>query len=182
MKHKLRFLAMFLAVAILLPVGTAFAADAPKPSAEAEEKNEKPGSGDYSSSEEVIYALLNQGGDSEDIYSVVILNSETGGTADYFGPFLDVKNLTDTSEAVLKSGKVSVIIPKGRYYFQSRLAVSDLPWNIKIEYKLNGNIADPATLGGASGKLEINIKTSKNEAVDPKYYEAYIMQIGRAHV
>lgn len=50
------------------------------------------------------------------------------------------------------------------------------PWNIEISYKLDGKAVAPEELGGASGQLEIAIKTSKNEAVSGGFYDNYLLQ------
>ncbi len=57
------------------------------------------------------------------------------------------------------------------------MAESALPWVFNISYFLDGEETSPENLSGSNGKLEIQVKTRRNEAVNPVFYENYMLQI-----
>ncbi|NCB50327.1 MAG: hypothetical protein EOM54_00400 [Clostridia bacterium] len=135
------------------------------------------GSGLITSSEEVIYAALTPGGDPHDVYSVIILNVEKAGSVSYYGDFTGVRNLTDTGEVSYVNGRLTADADTGRFYCQGNLADTDLPWNVDIVYTLDGAKIDPGELAGTEGALNISIRTTKNESVDARFFDNYLMQI-----
>lgn len=129
------------------------------------------------SSEEVLYGVLDSYGKTEGIYSVVIVDSGKENRVDYYGPFADVKNLSDTRAVELNNGCVSFDAPEGRFYFQSTLSDNKLPWDISIEYTLNGAPIKAEELGGQSGRLGIKISVKSGGLADSSFYDGYLMQV-----
>ncbi|NLA86076.1 MAG: hypothetical protein GX847_02095 [Clostridiales bacterium] len=129
------------------------------------------------SREEVVYANLTAAGVTKDIYIVSALrNAETGTVTDY-GNYASVKNLTDTGPVTLTDDRVTFNAPKGDFYYQGTLNSTDLPWKIAVTYELDGVELPPEALAGKSGRVTIHIKTTRNDAVDPVYFENYLLQI-----
>lgn len=134
--------------------------------------------GEANSKEEVVYANLTNSGEVEKVYIVNILNViKTGLLLDY-GHYTEVLNLTDTEPIKLNGAKI-VLNPStlGRFYYQGYPKSLDLPWNIDISYFLNGEQVNAEALGGATGQLEIKIKTTRNEKTDPSFFEKYMLQM-----
>lgn len=134
-------------------------------------------SGRVASSEEVIYVALKSGGELRDAYAVVILNVEAAGAVTYYGDFSSVKNLTDTGGIDYENGLLTADADSGRFYCQGNLAAPGLPWNVDIVYTLDGAKISPDDLAGAEGALGINIRTTKNEAADERFFDNYLMQV-----
>ncbi|KAB8139364.1 YhgE/Pip domain-containing protein [Gracilibacillus oryzae] len=133
--------------------------------------------GEYKSKDEVIYATLSATGEKEALYVVNRFEvTEPGQIIDY-GPYKNVKNLTDTEEMEQTDQKVSFEASEGEFYYQGNLENQSLPWDVSITYTLDGKQTEPQDLLGQDGKLEITINTTKNENVDPVFYQNYLLQV-----
>ena len=162
-----RIFALLLTAVLLLSYAPAALADGEETEAAAAEYT----------SEEVLYGVLDHDGSTENVYAVVILESDKPCKAVYRGPFADVKNLSDTRELELKGNRVTVDRLDGRFYFQSRLKNTSLPWDIAISYTLDGEPVDAAELGGMSGRLGISISVSDGGMDDASFYESFMVQV-----
>ena len=129
------------------------------------------------SKEEVVYGMLGADGSSQGLYVVNrFVTSKPGSVIDY-GKYSSVINLTDESKLKTGNGFVKLPVGEGNFYYQGNLKAKDLPWNIKIEYQLDGKEIAPSDLAGKSGALQIHITTSQNKEVNTAFYEHYMMQI-----
>lgn len=133
--------------------------------------------GMVASKEEVIYAQLDTTGDVKQIYAVNILTITTSGQVQDYGRYSSVKNLSSTENIDLQTDFTSVNAPIGRFYYQGSLISSNLPWNFKISYSLDGNPISSEELAGKSGKLILHLATTKNPEVDTSFYDNYLLQI-----
>ena len=146
------------------------------PAALADGEQAKDGDAEYTS-EEVLYGVLDHDGSTENVYAVVILESDKPCKAVYRGPFADVKNLSDTRELELKGSRVTLDGLDGRFYFQSTLKNVSLPWDIAISYTLDGKPVEASELGGRSGRLGISISVSDGGMDDASFYESFMVQV-----
>lgn len=162
-----RIFALLLTAVLLLSYAPAALADGEETEAAAAEYT----------SEEVLYGVLDHDGSTENVYAVVILESDKPCKAVYRGPFADVKNLSDTRELELKGNRVTVDRLDGRFYFQSRLKNTSLPWDIAISYTLDGKPIDASELGGRSGRLGIDISISDGGMEDGSFYDSFMVQV-----
>ena len=158
-----RIFALLLTAVLLLSYAPAALADGEETEAAAAEYT----------SEEVLYGVLDHDGSTENVYAVVILESDKPCKAVYRGPFADVKNLSDTRELELKGNRVTVDRLDGRFYFQSRLKNTSLPWDIAISYTLDGEPVDAAE----RGRLGIDISISDGGMEDSSFYESFMVQV-----
>ena len=108
------------------------------------------------------------------------LNVSQAGTVTHYGDYSSVVNLSDSTPISYSEGEVTLDAAAGRSYYEGTLSEVELPWNIEISYKLDGKAVAPEELGGASGQLEIAIKTSKNEAVSGGFYDNYLAHVPEA--
>ncbi|WP_182199732.1 YhgE/Pip domain-containing protein [Paraliobacillus salinarum] len=134
--------------------------------------------GEVVAKEEVVYATLGAEGMLTDIYVVNILDVTNPGQIIDYGKYTSVKNLTTVSPIEQKEDEI-IIEPseKGEFYYQGNMANQALPWDVQIDYRLDGKKISPKQLAGQSGHLEMKIKTSQNEAVDKSFFENYLLQI-----
>jgi len=133
--------------------------------------------GIISTKDEVVYATLSATGKQQDIYVVNTLDIEKAGKIVDYGSYSTLKNLTDFSEIIHKDDKVEIIAPEGKFYYQGSVNEKALPWNIDVSYILDGKEVAPKELIGEDGKIEIQIKTSSNEEVNPVFFKNYLLQI-----
>jgi X-X-X-Leu-X-X-Gly heptad repeat protein len=138
---------------------------APAPAASVEDK------------EEVVYALLEGGGAPRTGYVVNHFQVDTAGTLVDHGTYQSTTNLSTIAELKQGTGQVSVAVEPGDFYYEGVLKSVDLPWLIDITYTLDGARIQPAQVAGASGKLDIQVKTRQNKEADPVFFKNYLLQI-----
>ncbi len=127
-----------------------------------------------SQKDEVVYGILNLNGSVENIYVVNIF--EDDNIIDY-GNYKDIRNMT-TSEKINREGdKISINTSADRLYYEGTVEKKELPWNIDIEYILNGKKIPGDELAGGSGFLEIKILVNRNAEIDSIFFENYALQI-----
>ena len=131
----------------------------------------------YSEKEEVIYALLDNDGKPRSGYVVNHFKIVAAGTLIDYGNYTSMTNLTSTAQMAKSGNQISIPVEKGDFYYEGVLSTIELPWIIEISYLLNGSKVTPTKLAGASGRLEIEIKTRQNGKVDPVFFENYVLQI-----
>ena len=123
--------------------------------------------------EEVVYVNTESDGKVDDVNVVNIF--EKGNITDY-GNYTSVKML-NTTESISQNGdKITFSTDKDKVYYQGTLENVQIPWNIKITYKLDGKEIKPEELAGKSGKLNININIEKNSKAEGDFYDNYALQ------
>jgi type VII secretion effector (TIGR04197 family) len=132
--------------------------------------------GETGPKEEVIYALLDDGGEVRQIYAVNILNITAEGPVTDYGSYSSLKNLTTLEDIANNGTSVTFAAPAGRFYYQGSLANNNLPWNIHTAYFLDNTEISAKELAGRSGRLEIRLTTEQNTSVEPSFYDNYLLQ------
>ena len=127
-----------------------------------------------SEKEEVIYANLTSSGDIEKIYAVNIF--EDKDIVDY-GVYDTVKNMNTMDKINYSNGKVTIQNSEDKLYYQGVMKQNtQMPWTIKVRYKLDGVEYAPSELAGKSGKLEISISIKENKNCKKNFFENYALQ------
>ena len=127
-----------------------------------------------SEKEEVIYANLTSSGDIEKIYAVNIF--EDKDIVDY-GVYDTVKNMNTMDKINYSNGKVTIQNSEDKLYYQGIMKQNtQMPWTIKVRYKLDGVEYAPSELAGKSGKLEISISIKENKNCKKNFFENYALQ------
>lgn len=174
-KKWLAILSIVLLVFALFPVGTSFAKNTDEESSSTAANSGS--SGKYSSKDEVIYGNLDANGSIKNMYVVNTFHiTEKGEIVDY-GDYTTIRNLTDLSDIERTDNEVRFQAEDKEFYYQGELGNEPLPWDISITYLLDGEKVRADELAGKSGNLEIQLKTSANEDVDPLFFENYLLQI-----
>ncbi|WP_078382071.1 hypothetical protein [Sutcliffiella halmapala] len=134
--------------------------------------------GNVRTKDEVIYATLKANGDLGSIYVVNTLEVAQAGEILDYGSYSSVKNLTDLTELQQEDENVRFDAEKGKFYYQGNMEEgTDLPWDVKVTFLLDGREIEPAELAGESGQLEIIMETSENKEVESVFFENYLLQI-----
>ena len=127
-----------------------------------------------SEKEEVIYANLTSSGDVEKIYTVNIF--EDKDIVDY-GVYETVKNMNTMDKINYSNGKITIQNSEDKLYYQGVMKQNtQMPWTIKVRYKLDGVEYAPSELAGKSGKLEISISIKENKNCKKNFFENYALQ------
>ncbi|WP_074440025.1 hypothetical protein [[Bacillus] enclensis] len=134
--------------------------------------------GKVSSKDEVVYATLTADGGLDHIYVVNTFDVARAGKILDYGRYSSVKNLTDLKELNQEGKKIEMEAPEGKFTYQGNMSEeTELPWDVKVSYVLDGQKVDPSELAGKSGHLEINIDTAENTSGDSVFYENYLLQV-----
>ncbi|MGG0716984.1 YhgE/Pip domain-containing protein [Robertmurraya massiliosenegalensis] len=173
MRRIKKILFVFVAILLLLPSFLVTAATNTSKSEDDVSSEE----GTVSSKDEVVYAKLSATGERQDIYVVNILDVEKEGKVVDFGRYSNLKNLTDLAELEQQNGAVEFTAPKGKFYYQGNIDEQPLPWDVSVSYLLDGKEITPDELAGKDGHVQIRIKTSDNEEVDPVFFQNYLLQV-----
>ena len=126
---------------------------------------------------EVVYATLSAVGAVEGVYAVNEFEVSQPGSVTDYGSYASTVNLTDTQQLSPANGGVSFEADADSFYYQGNMGTVNLPWMLNIGYSLDGAALPTEELAGKSGLLEITLTTSQNQAVDPVFYEHYVLQI-----
>ncbi len=124
--------------------------------------------------EEVVYGILHLDGRVNNLYVVNIFN---GGAIVDYGNYSDIRNMT-TSEKLSQNGEeITINTNAVKFYYQGTLEKKELPWDIAIEYSLDGNVISGKELAGKSGKLKITVSVKQNNKVSSTFFDNYALQI-----
>src|SRR5690625_4932500 len=127
--------------------------------------------------DEVIYGKLHPNGQINDMYVVNYFYETTEGQVIDYGNYENLRNLTDLSP-IDQAGDEVIFQSTGKDFdYQGELKGQQLPWHIKITYLLDGKKTSADQLAGKSGDLEIRIQTKENKAIDPMFFDYYLLQI-----
>ncbi|MGN1131943.1 MAG: hypothetical protein ACI4RL_03490, partial [Ruminococcus sp.] len=126
-----------------------------------------------SQKEEVIYINLQGGGEVKDLYAVNIFDK--GEVTDY-GDYSSVEMLNTTDKITQNGDKISFTASEDRVYYKGKIDEKEIPWNISIEYLLDGKEYSPSEIAGKSGKLEIRFKVTENKNCKGDFFENYALQ------
>ncbi|MEY8752798.1 YhgE/Pip domain-containing protein [Alkalicoccobacillus gibsonii] len=132
------------------------------------------------SKDEVIYANLDEVGTVNELYVVNALEVGREGSIIDYGTYDKLTNLTTLSEIKqLDQEQVEINdAPEGMFYYQGNLSTNtNLPWNFDISYILDGDEVSAEELVGNDGSFELHINVTKNEDVDPAFFENYLLQL-----
>ena len=181
MKISKRTTAILLAALLILSTtvpalaasgGAAADAAAAEPSA-APGETTAAGDGEPSEKEEVIYVTLDASGALVSAYAV---NSFPGGEITDYGDYDSVRVLNTGDEIEYKDGIVDITTDAKRIYYQGGLKKVELPWDISLTYKLDGQAVTAEEIAGKSGEAEIRFTVTQNEKCTGTFYDDYALQ------
>ncbi len=127
--------------------------------------------------DEIIYARLGNAGKMDESYVVNAFSADAAGDYKDFGDYAAAIPLTPGLSATLSDGAVALRLPEGRSYYQGTPRDLALPWDIAIQYTLDGAAVDASALKGANGQVGIEIGVSPNAAAPDGWYGAFTLQV-----
>ena len=126
--------------------------------------------------EENVYVNLREDGSVEKIYVVNSYHMDTAGDILDYGTYDSVKNLTSDTKIEQKNDTITAEAAKGKFNYQGDMKSKDMPWDISIDYKLDGAEISAEELAGKSGALTITLSTKQNRKVDTSFFDNYLLQ------
>ncbi|MDK2808254.1 MAG: putative rane protein [Clostridiales bacterium] len=125
---------------------------------------------------EVLYANLAHDGSVDGVYAVNQFSVATEGIVTDYGDYSSVLNLSNTASLTQSGDAVTFEAQKGTFYYQGNLTNTNLPWQVSIDYSLDGQSISPLELAGKSGKVTIHLTTKKNRSITEDFYDNYLLQ------
>ena len=131
--------------------------------------------------DETVYIKTKANGSVSGIYVVNTFDSGDARTVQDPGSYTKVTNLTTDAKLEEKNGAVDVTTLDDKpFYYQGDLkANTALPWNVSVDYTLDGRTVDAKELDGADGELAMTLRITPNESADEKtreFADAYVIQ------
>ena len=132
---------------------------------------------DITPKSETAYVDLHSDGSVKTVYIVNAFEIEGGGSIVDYGEYVEIKNLTDSSAITNDNGRIAAHSSNDLFYYQGILGITDLPWDLEIEYYLDGNKVNADELAGCTGAFELRIHVNKGDEKYQSFFERYMMQI-----
>ncbi len=107
--------------------------------------------------DEVVYARLSQTGETGTVYIVNSFEAQGREEVADWGDYSEVFPLDDPEEFLYSDGLARFVMQEGRFHYQGTMKTRRLPWEIRLEYLLDGQPVSPEALSGAHGRLEISL-------------------------
>ncbi len=126
-----------------------------------------------SEKEEVIYIMTDASGKVTDMEAVNIF---AGGDITDYGDYSAIKPLNTTDTIAQDGDKITFSSDADKVYYQGTMQSTVIPWDISIQYFLDGKVYSAEEIAGKSGALEIRFSVSKNESCKGSFYEDYALQ------
>lgn len=127
--------------------------------------------------EEVVYVSTSPTGEIKGVHVVNGFELEKKQKIKDYGKYDNVKNLTSLEKINKDKDRITVEAESGKFFYQGDNPSKELPWNILIEYYLNGEKKSEKEIIGKKGNIKIVGKISKNSKADPVYSEYYLGQL-----
>lgn len=125
--------------------------------------------------DEIIYMNLESSGKLQETYVVNVFHSK-GDIVDY-GRYDSIKNLTDMSDIQRDGEKIMVHTDSDKFYYQGNLKGIVMPWDIKIDYYLDGKKVEAEDLVAATGTVKIIISVKKSNNGNESIYNHFSLQV-----
>lgn len=126
-----------------------------------------------STKEEVVYIMTEADGSVE---SANVVNIFDGGNIIDYGDYSSVKMLTTTDQITQTDDKITFTSTADKVYYQGTLENVEIPWNISIQYFLDGKEYHADEIAGKSGSLEIKISITQNSKCKTSFFDNYALQ------
>lgn len=126
--------------------------------------------------EEIVYGILDGEGGIERLLVINSFQLENAGTVLDYGNYAAIDYLTSTEEITPAGSQISFSAKAGRASYQGTLSGRELPWDIQIQYYLDGLRIAPEDLAGKSGLLEIRLRTLENKHERRNYFDDFALQ------
>ena len=123
--------------------------------------------------EEVVYGMLDGDGTVNGVY---VVNSFTDKNIVDYGTYTNLRNLTTTDEMKTDGDKITIETEADKLYYQGNLESTDIPWNIQIQYFIDGTEYTAEEIAGMDGELKIQIHVTQNDACADNFWKGYALQ------
>lgn len=128
------------------------------------------------SKEEVAYINLNADGSVKEIYVVNMFDLDKDGQIIDYGTYESLRNMTTTDAVGYTGDTVTIEAKEGKLYYEGKLKENEIPWNIEIQYYMDGEKYSAEEIAAKSGKLKIAVSITENKAYKGNFFDGYALQ------
>ncbi|MDD5799979.1 MAG: hypothetical protein PUD09_04980 [Coriobacteriales bacterium] len=169
-----------LGISMSIPFGTTQAlAEEANGTTTQPDKSEQSGTS-QTAKKEVVYTKTDAQGGKSGIYVVNYWDTDSAQSISDPGTYTSVENLTTSDDLSDQGGKVNVNTLAGQpFYYQGDLdAKTQLPWDIDVTYRLNGQKVSPDDLAGQDGDLDIELKIDglSDNTPEADFAKSFVLQ------
>ena len=132
--------------------------------------------GDLAGKDETVYGLLDLTGQTTRVDVVNHLYGEPGTWLDY-GSYTEIINLTDQRQPEITADTIGWNSADGADLFYQGRSESSLPWKIVLTWQRDGQPVEPATLGGSSGNMNLQIHIEPADGSHTDFTSHFMLQI-----
>ncbi|MGX8702709.1 hypothetical protein [Caproiciproducens sp.] len=136
------------------------------------------------STDEAVYVNLDYYGKPQKVNIVKGCDLNGADRFTDYGSYEKVTNMTNEAQPAVSGDSVSWKLPQGtgRFYYECtpKNGTVALPWSFDVSYKLNGVPTAADKLAGASGLVEIDIKTTPDKSAPEYYRDNLLLLVGTA--
>ncbi|MCL1809774.1 MAG: hypothetical protein FWG42_08465 [Clostridiales bacterium] len=126
--------------------------------------------------QEMVYVNLNADGTVGKIYVVNVFDIAEGGRIVDFGDYAALRNMTTNDDILYENQTVTIDSKAGKLYYEGELNSNVIPWDLRIQYLLNGVEYEARELAGKNGALEIEMSVRQNLSCNSVFFDNYALQ------
>lgn len=129
--------------------------------------------------DETVYVSIGYEGAVDKTSIVNRIQTPAAGYYTDFGSYSEIKNLTNELAPATEGNKIIWDLPaleKG-FYYEGSLKEAQLPFNLSIDYFLDGKILKAEELLGKTGKVDIKLSVTANEKANEYFKDHYMAQV-----
>ena len=123
--------------------------------------------------EEVIYVRSDANGN---VIGTYVVNIFTDKEITDYGDYSSVNNMNTKDIIKFENGEVNITNTSEKLYYEGTMEKAEIPWDIKIVYKIDGVEYSPEEIAGKSGKLTIKISIKENRKAKTGFFENFALQ------
>lgn len=127
--------------------------------------------------DEIVYVSMAPDGQTKGIYVVNSFNLDSDQTITDYGKYSRITNLTNMKEMQRDGERITVDAQEGQFFYQGDNPRGELPWDIEVDYRINGKSMRVEEMGGQKGEVEIYGKVTPNPKANEAYTKYYLAQV-----
>ncbi len=125
--------------------------------------------------DETVYGFLDADGN---LYKTCVVNAfDASGTVTDYGVYTDVRSLVGNNPAAVDGEQITFTDIDARRFYYEGITHQPLPWDVEVDYSLDGMPIEAAELAGQSGRVGIMIDVKRGQG-DAFFFDNYMLQIG----
>ncbi|MFM1581759.1 hypothetical protein ABGF48_06120 [Helcococcus bovis] len=127
--------------------------------------------------DEIVYISVSPTGNKKGVYVVNGYSLDKDEKILDYGKYKSIKNLMSLESINQNEDEISINAKKGKFFYQGDEPDKEIPWNINLDYYLDGKKLSEKDILGKKGLITIKGSVLKNPKADKIYSDYYIGQL-----